>query len=473
LISPEFDIVFLNSAETMDKPQQHTDSDDSSRSASSAEGCSPSQSGAEGFVDGLKQRWLALTISRTVENELQDCLAKIHQTELEMRRPKSSPWESHSQWLQESIGDHRLTPLENALVVIFSPQVALDRMSSKIAKLVSNLRKLVPTEYSLLQSSWDRLRKHQQLVSACEKLIKSAETEERSLKEYSDKTTLNAERLARRLERSKEESDRLIDESDRLNICAKAAQEKWQRFARLQSVRIPMLKKRLNELEVECIKMQSACYERAARLSDLTEKRMGAVLTSNNLTGSIFERMERRVQAKEAWSTKLSALIKNSEVGTKGIWPGLFARVEDAVAHSETKAKESSEALAKVPGVALDEMSEAQLRNELNLLTEVVSSLKAKRGELESSVRAIQEKVISSRDKCDESAELLLRWRGDESRAKEVETRRDIYSAQLTEFVDLMKLLETELLRMDCRIEAVQEDCERVRARLNDISQAS
>jgi len=453
----------------MDKPQQHSPSDDSSESAYSAVGCSPAQSGAGGFVSSLRQRWLALTISRTVENELQDCLAKIHKTEMEMRRPKYSPWESHSQWLQESIGDHRLTPFESALVVIFCPQVALDRISSEIAKLVSYLRKLVPTEYSLLQSRWDRLKEHQQLVSACEKLIKSAEIEERSLKEYADKTTLDAERLARRLERSKEKSDRLIDESGKLNIRAKAAQEKWQQFALLQSVRIPMLKKRLNELEAECIKMQLECYERSARLNALTEKRMGAVLDSNKLTKSIFERMERRVQAKEAWSARLSALIKDSEVGTKGIWPGLFARVEDAVAHSETKAKESSEALAKVPGVALDDMSEAQLRNELNLLTEVVSSLKAKRGELESSVRAIQEKVISSRDKCDDCSELLLRWQGDESSAKEVETQRDIYSAQLTEFIDLMKLLENELLRMDCRIEVVQEECERVREQLTDI----
>ncbi|MBL0185572.1 MAG: hypothetical protein IPP97_07575 [Candidatus Obscuribacter sp.] len=143
------------------------------------------------------------------------------------------------------------------------------------------------------------MKEHQQLVSACEKLIKAAENEERSLKEYADKTTLNAERLARRLERSKEKSDRLIEESGRLNIRAKAAQEKWRQFARLQSVRIPMLKSRLKELEAECFKMQLACYKRSANLNTLTEKRIDAVLVCNNLTKGIFDRFEQRVQAKE------------------------------------------------------------------------------------------------------------------------------------------------------------------------------
>jgi hypothetical protein len=459
----------------MDEPQKPSSSNSFSDSASVAPGCSTPQHGAGGFVSSLRQKWAVLAIGRAVDRELQDCLAEIQKTNKEIRQAERARLEYHSQWLQEAAGVKHLTTLERLLVEIFNPLSGLDRISSEMAEFASKLRKLVPTEHSRVKSCWDRLKEHQQLVSACEKLIKSAETEERSLKEYADKTTLNAERLARRLERSKEKSDRLIEESGMLNIRAKAAREKWRQFARLQSVRIPMLKSRLEELEAECFRMQLACYKRSANLNAVTEKRIGAVLDSNKLTKSIFERAEERVQAKEDWSAKLTALIKDSEIGIRGIFPDLFKRLEDSVAHSETRAKESSESLAKVPGFALADMSAVQLMNELKILIDIESELKAKRLEVEAFVSAMREEVINSKLNYDYHEEIFLseRREGDEMRVKELQDRLDLYSAQHAEFRNSMKLLEDERTRMDCRIEVVQEECERVRSLLRALSSSS
>jgi len=511
----------------MDKPQQHTDFDDSSKSASSAEGCYPAQSGAGGFVSGLKQKWQSMFVDRTLDAEIAKCRKEV-QDRSDIIRDNQARGASaaiakkalagrlnsksnkktkggkvrrrgQSNWLNQTIKEPYVSPLDKVLNSVINIGAA------SAGALLAWRRKVAPTAYERMLARRDQLQVNEELAQACQVLIKQTERKQWALEINAEKLKSNAQRIARRAAKRKDREHPEIKKSAELAAKAETAKIELEEFTKLQLTRIPQLKERLKSFEALCVTLRKELHESQVELNAETSKRMDELMVRSSAAMHDFNWMEQRINSRvehalwpkirrkcfdwlelyylarlektvlsrEQKAEESTAKLARTANSNRGLFPDLFERFESSVTSREAKAKESAVALSKLPAVALDDMSEAQLRNELNVLTDIESSLKSKKDELEASVRAVQEDVINTRNIHDAWARRLKLWQGDNSHTKFIKAKHNVYSAQLTEFVDLMKLLETELLRMDCRIEAVQEDCERVRARLNDISQAS
>jgi len=511
----------------MDKPQQHSPSDDSSESASSAVGCSPAQSGAGGFVSSLKQKGRSIFIDRTLDAEIAKCRKDV-QERLELIRENQARGASaaiskkffagslnskinkrtkggkarrrtQSKWLNQTIKAPYVSPLDKVLSSVINIGAA------SAGALLAVRRMIMPTEYERMLARRDQLQINEELAQACQVLIKQTERKQRALEINAQKLKSDAQRIARSAARRKDRKHPKIEKSAELTAKANAAQIELEEFKKLQLTRIPQLKERLKIFEALCVTLRSELHESQVELNAHTSKRLDELMVRSRAAMDDFNRMEQKINSRvepafwpkirrkcfdwlelyyltrfektvlsrEQKAEESTAQLARTANGHRGLFPDLFERLESSVTSREAKAKESADALSKVPAVALADMSEAQLRNELNILTEIESSLKSKRDELEASVLAIQEEVIETRNINDAWAGRLKLWQGDNFQTKMIKAKCDVYSAQVTEFVDSMKLLETELLRMDCRIEVVQEECERVRSLLQALSSSS
>lgn len=238
---------------------------------------------------------------------------------------------------------------------------------SDLLSLLSNAKVSIRRSFMPNHSDRERrakaiLRKLAERITACQKLIQEASIRQHELQTKAQQVRRVADKLNRRAARQKKSNELLPKQVAEANRQASKLERSASQYAKLQKLRLPILKTCLERLEDDSQKMEmlliTSTTQAMTELLKSTNTLINKTIPGLSASAQAIARMEQRVIEREA---KLAEALDVNGCIIK-LSPTIFEGMEEKVAANEALAKASLESISNLPAVETQSMNLEQVK---------------------------------------------------------------------------------------------------------------